>query len=142
MRILLLSLVALGIFVISVHLYDAVASDGEESKLKMHKFRTHRFNGGSPIVFTGNLFSETGFAIKHADIIIKSDGPCPADQIIAQGKTDKRGRFWILTQAKVWDPKDNMVLVHAEYPGNERYLPSFTETQPVVVSSRPASICK
>ena len=64
---------------------------------------------------------------------IKNDGPCPEDHFIANGTTNNYGRYWIKTTSKIWDEKDNMIRIHAEFNGNEKYLPSKSIDQNIVV---------
>ena len=66
----------------------------------LHKFEHASFNGGQNIVFQGKLTTEFGDRIPYATIIIKNDGPCPKNYVMAEGITDKHGRFWISTIAK------------------------------------------
>lgn len=128
-------------FVIS-EVSESFGIELQKSKLKLHKFTSHRFDGGQPIIFSGNLFSESGNRISNAEIIIKNDVNCPDDGIIAKGFTDKNGRYWIKTIAMVWNTKTNLVKIHAEFPGNENFLPSISEQQIVVVSPRQEVICE
>ena len=129
------------VFVIS-QIAESVAIGSQETQLKLHKFTSHRFDGGQPIVFSGNLFTDSGHRVPRAEIIIKHDGPCPADGIIAKGLTDSNGRFWILTTAKVWDTATNLVRIHAEYHGDENLLSSESKKQIVVVSPSLGNICE
>jgi len=39
----------------------------------------------------------------------------------------------ISTEAMIWDPSDNMIKIHAEYLGNEIYLPSSSQEEVIVV---------
>jgi len=105
----------------------------EKTKLRLISIPTSRFNGGFPIVFSGNLFTDSGNIIRGAEILMVGDGPCPADGIIAKGQTDKNGRYRIMVETMIWDPSDNMIKIHAEYLGDEFYGPSSTQSQIIVV---------
>ncbi|HWP78747.1 MAG TPA: carboxypeptidase-like regulatory domain-containing protein [Candidatus Nitrosotenuis sp.] len=91
----------------------------------------HRFNEGDPAVFVGKLTTKSGTPVPNSKITIIHDGSCP-DKIIAEGKTDKTGRFWIFSSAKIWD-KDNLVKVHAEYRGERGLFSSQSENKVIVV---------
>lgn len=91
-----------------------------------------RLNEGDPIVFVGKLASVSGKPISNAKISILHDGACQA-KVIGHGTTDKNGVFYVHSNAKVWDKKDNMVLVHAEFSGNAKALASKSEPKIVVV---------
>lgn len=105
----------------------------EKTDLKLHSMKHSSFNEGQPIVFEGKLTSQSGKKIVNATIFIKSDGSCPENHIIASGKTDSMGRFWILTSTKIWDKSDNMITTHAEFYGSKYYFPSVSDIQIVVV---------
>ncbi len=105
----------------------------EKTKLRLSDITSSMFNGGQPIVFSGNLFTESGKIIQDAEILIMGDGPCPSDGIIAQGLTDKHGRYRIMVETMIWDPTDNMIKIHAEYLGDEFYEPSSTQAEVIVV---------
>jgi hypothetical protein len=144
MRLLSFTLI-FGLIAISFLIFNTTilyAFEEEKTNLKLHDFRSHRFNGGQPIVFVGNLLSESGERVANAQILIKNDGSCPADNIIAQGTTDKDGRFWITTIAKVWNAKSNMIKVHAAFLGNEMFLPSISKEQIIVVYPSHAELCQ
>ncbi len=111
---------------------DEIITQVEKTKLRLNDITTSRFNGGMPIVFTGNLSTESEF-IPNAEILIVGDGPCPANGIISKGLTDKFGRYHIFTEAMIWDPSDNIIKIHAEYLGNEIYLPSSSQEEVIVV---------
>jgi hypothetical protein len=114
----------------------------EKTMLKLHDFSDTRFNGGQPIVFVGKLETWDGKPIPNAKILIKSnDTPCPNDGIIATGLTDKKGRFWIYTLTKIWDEVDNLIIVHAEFEGDENYSSSVSRNQVVVVYPSHAEKC-
>ncbi len=91
------------------------------------------FNGGQPIVFTGKLTGQDGHAIANAEILIKSDGPCPDDGIIASGFTDKKGKYRIYSITKVWDASDNMIRVQAYFAGNEIYSETISERSQIII---------
>jgi len=105
----------------------------EKTKLRLNDITSSSFNGGQPIVFSGNLFTESGKIIQDAEILIMGDGPCPSDGIIAKGLTDKHGRYRIMVETMIWDPTDNMIKIHAEYLGDEFYSPSSTQDEVIVV---------
>jgi len=103
--------------------------------LAMVDLRQPRFNEGQPIVFEGKLTDYSGNPISHATILIRSDGSCPANQIIAQGTTDKHGRYKIPTKALLWDERDGLITTHAEFVGSESFEQSVSDPQLVVVYS-------
>ena len=105
----------------------------EKTKLRLNDITSSSFNGGQPIVFSGNLFTESGKIIQDAEILIMGDGPCPSDGIIAKGLTDKHGRYRIMVETMIWDPTDNMIKIHAEYLGDEFYVPSYSQDEVIVV---------
>ncbi|NIU01028.1 MAG: hypothetical protein GWN01_08910 [Nitrosopumilaceae archaeon] len=105
----------------------------EKTVLSLIEFDSTSFNEGQPIVFEGRLTAESGSPIQEATIQIVSDGACPKDGIIAGGKTDKHGRYWIYTLTKLWDPVDNLITVYAKYAGSETLDPSTSENVKVVV---------
>jgi len=117
-----------------------ISQPQEKTILKLHDMRTVSYNGGQPIVFSGRLDTTSG-VISDAEILIKSDGGCPDDGIIANGTTDKNGRYWILTLTKIWDPSDNSIKIHAEFLGDERFYPSKTQIEVVVVYPSHAEKC-
>ena len=104
----------------------------KQSILAMAKFGSHMFNEGQPIVFEGKLTDHLGNRIPHAPILITSDGQCPASQIIAQGTTDKHGRYKIFAKTLLWS-EDNLITAFAEFPGNDSFEPSASLPQLVVV---------
>ena len=133
-RILLSVTLSIVVMLIFVNTELVFSSDGsEKTVLKFVRFEHRSFNGGGPIVFEGKLTSESGKPIKDAEILIKNDGPCPDDRVIASGMTDTHGRFWILTIAKIWDESDNLTWVHAEFSGTEKFSPSISDAQIIVV---------
>ena len=105
----------------------------EKTTLKLYAMRYSSFNEGLPVVFVGKLTDATGKGIAYSKIVIKGDAPCPIDHIITSGTTDKKGRFWIKTTALIWDEKDNLVKTFAEFAGSDKFLPSKSDTQIIVV---------
>ena len=143
MKIVFLAIVGIiSVIILFSQISDSVAFEGQKTKIRLHKFSDHRFDGGQPIVFSGNLFSESGHRVSNAQILIKNDSNCPEDGIIAKGFTDKNGRYWIKTTAMVWNTETNLVKIHAEFPGNENLLPSISKQYNVVVSPRQGVICE
>jgi len=116
----------------SEEIISQVGMQVEKTKLRLNDIPTVTFNGGMTIVFTGNLSIESEF-IPNAEILIVGDGPCPANGIISKGLTDKYGRYHIFTETMIWDPSDNSIKIHAEYWGNEIYLPSSSQEEVIVV---------
>jgi len=108
-------------------------NSGQPTRLTLSTPRSHLYNGGDPIVFAGTLWGSFSGRIPNAEIIIKNDGPCPEDHIIAKGITDQKGKYKIFKIAKVWDASDNQIIVHAEFAGNEKFLPSISKTRNVIV---------
>jgi len=104
-----------------------------QSILAMVDFRQARFNEGQPIVFEGKLTDYSGNPISQASIQIRSDGPCPANQTIAQGITDKHGGYKIYTKTLLWDESDGLITTFAEFPGTESFEKSVSDLQLVVV---------
>jgi hypothetical protein len=104
-----------------------------QSILTMVDFRENRFNEGQPVVFQGKLTDYSGNPISNVPILIRSDGPCPANQIIAQGITDKHGRYKIYTITLLWNEKDGFITTFAEFPGTESFEQSISDIQSVVV---------
>lgn len=102
----------------------------QNTTLRLFDMR-HRFNEGDPIVFVGMLTDMFSIPISNAKIMILHDGTCP-NRIVATGMTDKDGRFFILTSAKIWDKNDNLVQTHAEFLGQEKFFPSKSESKLVV----------
>ena len=113
----------------------------EKTILKLHDMGAVSYNGGQSIVFSGRLDTKSGEAISDAEILIKSDGGCPDDGIIAKGTTDKHGRYWIHILTKIWDPSDNTIKIHAEFLGDEQFYPSKTQIEVVVVYPSHAEKC-
>ena len=91
------------------------------------------FNEGQPIVFEGKLTDNFGNPISNEPIMIQSDGPCPANHIIAQGITDKHGRYKIFTTALLWDEQDGLITTFAEFSGNDSFEESVSDSQLIVV---------
>jgi hypothetical protein len=104
-----------------------------QSILSMVDFRQPRFNEGQPIVFEGKLTDYSGNPISHVPILIRSDGPCPANQTIAQGITDNHGRYRISIKALLWDEHDGLITTFAEFLGFESFERSVSDSQLVVV---------
>ena len=104
-----------------------------QSILTMVDFRENRFNEGQPVVFEGKLTDYSGNPISNVPILIRSDGPCPANQIIAQGITDKHGRYKIYTITLLWNEKEGFITTFAEFPGTEIFEQSVSDIQSVVV---------
>jgi len=103
------------------------------SILAMADFLGFRFNEGQPVVFEGKLTDNFGNPITNVPILIRSDGPCPANHIIAQGITDKHGRYKIFTKTLLWNEKDGFITTFAEFPGTDSFEPSVSDPQLVVV---------
>jgi hypothetical protein len=104
-----------------------------KSVLSMADFFGSWFNEGQPIVFEGKLTDYLGNPITNAPILIRSDGPCPANHIIAQGITDKHGRYKIFTKTLLWDEQDGLITTFAEFPGSEIFEKSVSDSQLIVV---------
>ena len=123
--------------------YQESNLETEATILKLPSFRDgHRFEGGNPIVFVGKLTSEADERVPFAKILIKSDALCPKDGIIASGFTDKQGRFWIYTIAKIWDESDNLIKVHAEFEGNEKFEASISNERIIVINPSHGERCE
>jgi hypothetical protein len=105
----------------------------KQTILAMADFRQPRFNEGAPIGFVGKLTDHLGNPVPNAPILIKSDGTCPSNHIIAQGITDQFGRYKIFTTALLWDESDNLITTTAEFPGNNSFEKSVSDSQLVVV---------
>lgn len=114
-------------------LTDLEPTRKNKSILTMIDFTSHRFNEGAPIVFQGKLVNFAGYSISNANVVIKSDGPCPSNHIIGKGITDKHGRYKILTHGTVWNEENNLITTFAEFPGNDLYESSVSDTQIVIV---------
>jgi len=109
--------------------------------LAMVDFRQPRFNEGQTIVFEGKLTDDSGNRISQMPILIKSDGPCPTNQTIAQGITDKHGRYKISTKTLLWDEHDGLITTFTEFPGSESFEQSVSDPQLVVVYSVKGEKC-
>lgn len=96
-------------------------------------FRYSRFNEGSPVVFEGKLTDYLGNPVSGGSILIKSDGPCPSNHIIAKGITNKYGGYKIQTTTKLWDEKDGLIIASAEFAGTSDLEQSVSEPQLVIV---------
>lgn len=121
------------IILISMNMALVFSIPVEKTILKIHTMRYSSFNEGLPIVFVGKLTDEAGKGVAYSKIVIKGDAPCPTDHIIASGTTNKNGRFWIMTMARIWDEKDNLVKTYAEFAGSSEFLPSKSNVQIIVV---------
>ena len=135
MRKLILSLIfpvfAIMIFFSIEPSLDSSAS--QETVLKLSRMYQPTFNEGSPIVFQGRLDTASGHPIPKAEILIKNDGPCPADLIIGSGTTDKKGKFWIKIPAQIWDERDNLIVANAHFEGDQQFSPAISGNQKIVV---------
>ena len=125
----------------ALYAQEEMSSSPQKTVLYLHKWEHAAFNGGQSIVFEGKLTTESGERIPHAKIIIKNDGPCPDNRIIAEGMTDKKGRFWISIITKVWDESDNLIKIHAVFEGDDNFLPSVSDEHLVVVYQGNAEKC-
>jgi len=105
----------------------------KQTLLTMVDFRQPRFNEGAPIVFEGKLIDYLGNPIDNGTILIKSDGPCPLNHIIAKGITDKYGIYKIFTKTLLWDENDNLITVFAEFPGTVDLEHSVSDMELVIV---------
>ena len=110
-------------------------SDGaaEKTVVRIFDYRTAYFDGSQPIVFSGKLATPDGTRIGNSEILIKGDHACSDDGIIAKGMTDKYGKFWIYTMPKKWNPETNLLKIHAEFLGDENYLPSKSNQKIIVI---------
>jgi len=104
-----------------------------QSILAMVDLMHPRFNEGQPIVFEGKLTDNFGNPIINVPILIRSDGPCPANHTIAQGITDKHGKYKIYTKTLLWDEQDGLITTFAEFSGNESFEQSISDSQLIVV---------
>lgn len=104
-----------------------------QSILAMVDIKSPRFNEGQPIVFEGKLTDNFGSPISNETIMIQSDGPCPANHVIAQGITDKHGRYKIFTNALLWDEQDGLITTFAKFSGNDSFEESVSDSQLIVV---------
>ena len=105
----------------------------QETTLRLFQWTHTSVDAGYTIVFVGNLKTSSGEPIAETEIIIKIDATCPSDGIIAKGLTDKKGRYFIMTEALIWDEKDNMIKAHAEFLGNTEYSSSISRDQIIVI---------
>lgn len=112
---------------------DSKTTVAQKTILTLHDIQSPRFNEGQPIVFQGKLTTESYQRVTEAKIVIEKGESCSIDCTIASGLTDKYGKFFIKTPAKVWDPTDNMIIVHAEFLGNEKFSPAVSDNQIVIV---------
>ena len=105
----------------------------KQTILTLVDFRPPRFNEGDPIVFEGKLTDYLGNRISDGSILIKSDGPCPSNHIIAKGITDKYGGYKIYAKTLLWDENDGLITVFAEFSGAVNLEQSVSDSQIVVV---------
>lgn len=105
----------------------------QATNLRLFQWSSTTMDAGYTAVFVGNLKTISGEPVPNAEIIIKIDAPCPSDGIIAKGLTDNKGRYFIMTEALIWDEKDNMIKAHAEFLGNEKFSPSISREQIIVI---------
>ena len=96
--------------------------------------RINAINSGSTIIFSGSLDSNSGFKIENAEILIKSNAGCPANGIIAEGLTNKNGKFLIKTISMVWNTDDMPMNIFAEFLGNDVYSSSSSRTYNVITN--------
>ena len=123
---------AILIVILFVNIESIFSQEGIGTNLILIQMKP-TFNGGQPIVFIGKLTGQGGHGIANAEIQIKSDGPCPADGVIASGFTDKNGRYRIYSITKVWDASDNFIRVQAHFAGNEIYSPTISERSQIII---------
>ena len=123
---------AILLVILFVNIESIFSQEGIGTNLTLIQMKP-TFNGGQPIVFIGKLTGQGGHGIANAEIQIKSDGPCPADGVIASGFTDKNGRYRIYSITKVWDASDNFIRVQAHFAGNENYSPTISERSQIIV---------
>lgn len=100
--------------------------------LKLNKI--NKINGVTPTVFSGTLLTESGHRIVNEKILIKSFEDCPANNIIAEGKTDKNGKFLITNNLLVWSNNKNIMKIYAEFLGNEQNEQSSSRQYNIVIS--------
>ena len=136
----IISIVALSILIINVS--TSFSEETESTKIKLHKMRSSFIDGEQPLVFVGKFTTDSGKAIYKATITIKNDQSCPDNQIVGQGTTDKRGKFSIYAIPKVWNEKDNRVIFHAEFAGDEKYSASVSENRMFVIFPDHVQKCK
>jgi len=123
---------AILLVILFVNIESIFSQEGIGTNLTLIQMKP-TFNGGQPIVFIGKLTGQGGHGIATAEIQIKSDGPCPADGVIASGFTDKNGRYRIYSMTKVWDASDNFIIVQAHFAGNEIYSPTISERSQIII---------
>jgi hypothetical protein len=131
----MLKIVAILFFVLLITSNTALSDTQrlQGTKLRLFQWSNTSMDAGYTAVFVGNLKTSFGEPIPKAEIIIKIDAPCPRDGIIAKGFTDNKGRYHIMTEALIWDEKDNMIKAHAEFLGNEKFSPSISRDQIIVI---------
>jgi endonuclease YncB( thermonuclease family) len=106
---------------------QASSDTAQSTVLRLFGIR-YPVNEGDPLVFVGILSTKEGISVQGAKITITHDGMC-TNKTIGYGTTDKLGRFWILTTAKVWDQKDNMIKVQAEFSGQKGLRGAISESE-------------
>ena len=135
-------IIVLLVFIFSINNVSG-NENSQNTKLVLHDFGLgSSWNAGEPIVFRGKLTANSSERIGNADILIKSDGPCPEDGTIAKGITNKHGKFSIFIIAKIWDESDNLIKVHAEFLGNDEFEPSKSRARSIVVYPTPGEKCE
>ncbi len=135
-------LIVLLIFIFSINNVSGNETS-QKTQLVLHDFGLgSNWNAGDPIVFRGKLTINSGERIGNADILIKSDGPCPEDGTITKGVTNKHGRFSIFTIAKIWDESDNLIKVHAEFIGNDDLESSKSRARSIVIYPAQGEKCE
>ena len=127
MRILLVALIVLS--AVSV---GTIYAETMDTELRLFPWRSIQVNAGYDIAFSGTLKDSSGNPIPHAEILIRVDGVCPDDGIIANGTTDAKGRYFIMTEAMHWDP-DGLVRANAVFSGDAKHSPSESRGQLIVV---------
>ena len=127
MRILLVSLM-----ILSAVSIGTIYAETIDTEIRLFQWRSIQVNAGYDIAFSGNLNDNSGNPIPHAEILIRIDGVCPEDGIIARGITDSKGRYFIMTEAMHWDP-DGLVRANAVFSGDAKHSPSESRDQLIVV---------
>jgi len=118
------SLILLLVFIFSIN--DVFGNENlQKTKLVLHDFGLgSNWNAGEPIVFRGKLTTNSGERIGNADILIKSDGPCPEDGLFGFVSLEPLGDSNIKPQTQYIDEIEtespvpfNILL---EFDGEER----------------------
>ncbi|MGQ0772762.1 MAG: hypothetical protein ACT4NT_08345 [Nitrososphaerota archaeon] len=112
---------------------QSLSDTAQSAILRLFSIRSP-VNEGNPAVFVGILSTKEGIPVRGGKITITHDGTC-ANKTIGHGVTDKSGRFWILTAAKVWDKKDGMIKAQAKF-SDQKGLPG-TASEPIIVRVYP-----